>query len=59
MRVTARAIGIDPGYLSRLELGQRAPRMAVAVRWVRVVGLDGDLADELLDAAVERRWPDG
>ncbi|MBW2257619.1 MAG: helix-turn-helix transcriptional regulator [Deltaproteobacteria bacterium] len=56
-RVAAGAIGISAGFLSRLERGQRAPRTATAVRRVRALDLDDDVAEDLLDAAVERTWP--
>jgi len=59
LRVAAKAIGIDAGYLSRLERGLRAPRMSVAVRWARVLDLDEDVAEQLLDAAVVMRRLEG
>ena len=53
LRETAHRGGISAGYLSRLERGLRAPRRAVAERLVDVLRLDGEVADELLEAAVE------
>jgi len=53
LRATARAIGIDAGYLSRLERGQRAPRMAVAVKWARALGVDGEVEERLMAEAVD------
>ena len=57
LQAAARAIGIDAGYLSRLERGLRAPRLAVAVRWAKVIGLDQRVQERLLDEAVENRLP--
>jgi len=53
LRHAAALIGVSAGYLSRLERGLRAPRMAVAERWAAVLRVDGDLAGELRDAAVD------
>ncbi len=48
LREAACKIGIDPGYLSRLERGHRAPRIGVAQQIIWSLDLDDDLADRLL-----------
>ena len=58
LREAARAAGIDHSYLLRLERGERCPRVGVAVRLAAVLGLDDDLATELIDASVEDPWAD-
>jgi transcriptional regulator with XRE-family HTH domain len=53
----ARRAGISPGYMSRLERGERCPRFDVARRLARALWLDDDLAQALIDAAAdESRW---
>jgi transcriptional regulator with XRE-family HTH domain len=51
LRQAAVRIGIGPGYLSLLEHAERCPSVAVARAIVRALGLEGDLADELLAVA--------
>jgi hypothetical protein len=55
LRQVARAARIDSGYLSRLGRGQRAPRYETASRLIAVLGLDDELANELL-GAVAPEW---
>jgi transcriptional regulator with XRE-family HTH domain len=57
LREVARAAGISPGYLSRLERAERCPRVPVAVRLARVLDLDDDLTDAFIEAAVDPYEP--
>ena len=57
LREVARAAGISAGYLSRLERAERCPRVPVPVRLALVLDLDDDLADALIDAAVDPYEP--
>lgn len=47
IRHGAKVLGIDRGYLSRLERGLRCPGRGVAERLIAVLGLDEDVADAL------------
>ena len=54
LRQVARQARISPSYLSRLERGLRAPRVATAMRLRRVLDLDEELVERLIGDA-ERR----
>jgi transcriptional regulator with XRE-family HTH domain len=47
----ARAAGISRSYLSRLEGGTRVPRSATVVRLDRVLNLDDEVVERLLELA--------
>ena len=47
--------GISKSYLSRLEWAQRAPRAGTVIRLARVLHLDSDVVDRLLEVA-EGDW---
>ncbi|MFB6567374.1 helix-turn-helix domain-containing protein [Streptomyces noursei] len=53
VRATARAVGISPGYLSRLERGLRCPSRSVAEQLIVVLQVDGDERAVILGAAVD------
>ena len=50
----ARRARISPSYLSRLERGLRAPRVATVMRLQRVLDLDEGLVDRLIGEAEYR-----
>ena len=47
LRAAARLLGVDPGYLSRLERGQRRPSIDVAHGLIRLLDADMGLAGDL------------
>ena len=49
LRQAARRARISPSYLSRLERGLRAPRVATAMRLQRVLDLDEGTVERLID----------
>jgi transcriptional regulator with XRE-family HTH domain len=51
-REAARLLGLDPGYLVRLETGQRVPSATVARRLAEVLVLTEDETAALMGAAV-------
>lgn len=48
----APAVGINHGYLSRLERGQRCPSIAVADALIYTLDLDRETSRQLLEYAV-------
>lgn len=48
VRGAAALAGLSPGYLSRLENAQRAPREPAAVALIRAVSMPPDEAEQLL-----------
>jgi transcriptional regulator with XRE-family HTH domain len=55
LRAAARLAGIDPGYLSRLERGLRAPRRPVVERLVVELDLDPATTEALIAEAADTR----
>lgn len=53
-RQVARAISIDWGYWRRLTRGERCPSRQVAQRIISTLHLPDDVAQELLEASVDR-----
>lgn len=51
LRPAARNVGISASYLCQLELGQRCPSTAVALALISALGLEDDVAGQLLDVA--------
>jgi DNA-binding XRE family transcriptional regulator len=51
LRAAAAKLGVDPGYLSRLERGLRCPSIAVAQDLAAGLDLESDVAGRLFDAA--------
>ena len=54
-RPVAAALGIDYGFWRRLTLGERAPSIETSFKIIKLLGLDSEDAEQLLDESVTKK----